>query len=578
MLHALLLVTLLSACDWQAADLPSVPRDKTLIVMNGGPYQYSLFNNHNPYVVGSDQGFHFGTLPAVFEPLIMFNVLTGEYENWLAEDWHYNDDFTALNLKLRAGVRWSDGEPFDADDVAFTFELLNTYAGSMVHRADLPEFLAETQIIDDLNLRLLFKKPAPGFWASTLSTNHGVHILPEHIWSNQDPLEFSNFDLARGWPVGTGPFRLTYASTYQKIYDRRDDWWAAETGFKQPPAIERVMYVPTQDESQAAQMLLTNQVDIGQIMQVATLRSVMERNAEVVSYSGQNPPYGYLDWCPININVNCSAAPFDDKDIRWAMSLAIDRERLVALAESGAGVATVHPFTPYEWLASLDQSLTAMFARHGLTTRAQPERVVEIMEGKGYVKDDEGLWVDPEGERLTMNIYVPEFLRAYGPPLVQQLRDGGFDATFDNSPGLNSLVQTGEQTISLGCKGPSGVRGMDPYFMLATYTSQYVRPTGKPAPLWWAISRWRNEEYDRIVAELAPLKMGDERLMPLVHEAMEIWIEEMPDIYISQLVIRYPMNTSRWVGWASDEDPYGFPHSWQWEFLKTLLRLRPAAG
>ena len=181
MLHALLLVTLLSACDWQAADLPSVPRDKTLIVMNGGPYQYSLFNNHNPYVVGSDQGFHFGTLPAVFEPLIMFTVLTGEYENWLAEDWHYNDDFTALNLKLRAGVRWSDGEPFDADDVAFTFGLLNTYAGSMVHRADLPEFLAETQIIDDLNLRLLFKKPAPGFWASTLSTNHGVHILPEHI-------------------------------------------------------------------------------------------------------------------------------------------------------------------------------------------------------------------------------------------------------------------------------------------------------------------------------------------------------------------------------------------------------------
>ena len=72
--------------------------------------------------------------------------------------------------------------------------------------------------------------------------------------------------------------------------------------------------------------------------------------------------------------------------------------------------------------------------------------------------------------------------------------------------------------------------------------------------------------------------MGDDRLMPLVHEAMEIWIKEMPDIYISQLVIRYPMNTSRWVGWPSIEDPYGFPHSWQWEFLKTILRLRPATG
>ena len=70
----------------------------------------------------------------------------------------------------------------------------------------------------------------------------------------------------------------------------------------------------------------------------------------------------------------------------------------------------------------------------------------------------------------------------------------------------------------------------------------------------------------------------DGTLMPLVHEAMEIWVREMPDIYLSQLIIRYPMNTSRWVGWPTSEDPYGFPHSWQWELLKTLIRLRPAGS
>ena len=52
-------------------------------------------------------------------------------------------------------------------------------------------------------------------------------------------------------------------------------------------------------------------------------------------------------------------------------------------------------------------------------------------------------------------------------------------------------------------------------------------------------------------------------------EAMEIWVEELPDIFLAQLIIRYPLNTSRWTGWPTKDDPYGFPHSWQWELLKT---------
>ena len=557
-----------------SAELPEVPRERTLIIMAGEMNQYTLFDNQNPYIPGSNNGFHSGTLPAVYEPLIMFNVLTGEYENWLLESWEYLND-TEISLTLRDGILWNDGEAFTTEDIKFTFDLARDNAEGMVHLADLPEYYAESEIVDDKTIILKLSKPNPAFWATTLTTNHGIHVLPQHIWEGENPLEFTNYDIEAGLPIGTGPYKMVFASPQQKVYDLRDDWWGSASGFKRQPKVERIIYIPQQDESQAAQLLIQNQIDMSPIVQVSTLKTMLAQNEKIITYTGQEPPYGYLDWCPIDLNLNASQAPYDDKDIRWAISYALDRESLVSLAESGAGVTALHKFTPYGWFEPFEEALQEVFAKYDYDINARPDKVVELMEGKGYSLNDENLWADADGNTFDMNIYVPGWLKAWGPPLQQQLIDAGFNVTIDFSDGLGSLVQTGEQPASLGCKGPSGVLGMDPNFMLSIYTSQYFRPTGDPAPIWWATSRWQNADYDTLVEQIAPLAVDDPAIMPLFLEAMDIWTSEMPDIYFAQLMIRYPMSTEYWTGWPDQNDPFGFPHSWQWELLKTFINLEP---
>jgi peptide/nickel transport system substrate-binding protein len=554
-----------------------VPREKTLIVMQGGANgQNPAYNNFNLYVTGATDGWHSGPLQTMNEPLIMFDVLTGEYENWLAESWEYNKDFTEITMKLRNGIEWSDGTPFTADDVVFTYNTVRDNQAKAINAAEI-SYLKEAVADDELTVRFVLNAANPRWWATTLTSNHGVteQILPKHIWEGQDLLTFTFFDQAKGWPVATGPYKLTSATSEQKIFDLRQDWWGAKTGFKPLPKIERVIYIPSVDDSLAAQMLISNQIDMSKILSVPTLQSIFGQNPKVTTFSGQQPPYGYMDWCPIELNFNDDADPWTSADVRWAVNYSVDRKKLVALAEGGAGVTARHQFTPYEWFTKFEDALKPLYEKYGLDDAAHLDKAEELMTKAGYAKNGDKMWAKG-GKTLDMKIFVPDWLKAYGPPLTQQLRDAGFNAEFDTSPGLATQVQTGEQALALGCKGPAGVKGMDPYFMLSIYTSQYFRPTGQPAPISWATSRWQNKEYDAVVKQMETLDADDPKTLDLFTQAMDIWFKEMPDLFFSQLIIRYPMTTANWTGWPNKEDPYGFPHSWQQEFMKTILRLEPA--
>jgi peptide/nickel transport system substrate-binding protein len=317
--------------------------------------------------------------------------------------------------------------------------------------------------------------------------------------------------------------------------------WGERTGFTDLPAPEPIMVLPGTDETKMVQMSLNNEADLTIDLRPNTIRSVLQQNEAVTTWTGDQPPYGYLDWWPISLGFNDSKAPFDDPEIRWAINHAIDRRQLVDLGYQGAGQPTLLPFPHYPALLEyLDpiKDLSDPIDDHA------PDKTAEIMQSKGYEKDGKGFWAK-DGKWFPFVIYTLILFQDITPVLVQQLRKAGFDASFKQAtgPDFDERVSTGDMDAFILGHGGSV---SDPYFTLRLYQSRYAAPTGERGTYPY---RWSNKDFDAIVDEMGTTIPEDPKLHDLFRQAMEIWVPALPDIGLVQWFHRIPTNTTYWTNW-----------------------------
>ncbi|MBV7334751.1 hypothetical protein KFU94_42230 [Chloroflexi bacterium TSY] len=295
-----------AASDAQASDaamsgdIREVPRNRTHIIMGGGREgQYVDHELWNPYAIGAN---HQSGPNIIYEPLAFYSAFADEELMWLAESYSYNDDFTELTIKTREGIEWSDGVAFSAEDVAFSLTELTKLGSDVRWGVDVQQFVESATATDDTTVVIQLKVPAPRFfYFMSYKYDIGVYIVPKHVYEGQDWTTFTAFDIEKGWPVTTGPFEVIAASPEQKVYDRRDSWWAAEQGLAPMPEIERIVRLPSPPEQQAIQAFINNEVDAGFTMAPTSFPTIFGQNDKVTTHSGQGAPYGYLDWWPISI-------------------------------------------------------------------------------------------------------------------------------------------------------------------------------------------------------------------------------------------------------------------------------------
>jgi peptide/nickel transport system substrate-binding protein len=556
-----------------------VPRNRTLVVTPWGKGA-EIVNptNLNIYLTSSWNHQREITDKTVFEDLMYTNLNTGEIVPWQAESFTYNDAFTAITVKLRSGITWSDGQPFTSKDVKYTLEMLRDNAPDLMYSTIYKEWLKSVDTPDDLTAVLNLNKPNPRFFQQNLALGHENHqvILPAHIWQGQDPKTFTNYDPAKGWPVGTGAYKLVATSAQQMVFDRRDDWWAAKTGFKQPPAPQRIILIPAASDEATAQLYIGNKADSGNPLQPATFEAARARNNNLHSWRDQGPVYGAPDGCGYVFTFNNSKPPWDNADVRIAINYAIDRQQISSLGYNSANYPIVAPFSSYmkeRWLPGKLQDVIDKYNRD----KPDPEQVAQHMQAAGYAKDANGMWAK-DGETLKVPVRGPQFFAPLAPPLAEQLKAAGFDATAivepDSSTAWNDDLATGKSDtiFFVHCGSIS-----EPLDTLADLHSKNAPAVGTACPNIIACTRYKNPEYDKLIDEMLAMQGSpdNQKYMDDAAQALDIYLRDMPEIMLLEELHVVTFNNTYWKGWPNEKDPYAAPYP-PWEAWYLIVnRIQP---
>ncbi len=549
------------------ANLKSVPRNRTLVQIQPGDGVVGQFTDYqvwNPYTVAARQR----AVNMLYEPLYFFSSTANKWIPWLAESHQYSPDFTELTIKIRSGVKWSDGTPFTAEDVAFTYSKLAELGPQVRTGLQLQQAVQEAKATDANTVTVKLKSPDPRFhFLNTNMYDNGMFIIPKHVFQDQDWTSFTYFDPGKGWPVTTSPWQAVYTSSTQKILDRRDDWWAVGAGLAKLPAVERVIWIPWPGEPQAAQAAITNAVDLPMSLPARTTEQMLAQNPKMTTFTGNGKPYATLDYWPGNLFVNTQKPPFDKPEVRWALSYFLDRDQIVQVGLAGAGSKSQLPMAALPSLKPYLDAVTDLLQKYD-TNEFNPAKGAELLQKVGYTKGGDGFWVDAQGQRLKLPMNSPGFQNS-GVVVSEQLKRQGIDASFAVTPdAVDQIESKGTYTAAVWGQG-NGV--VDPIDFVRNFMG-YRAAAGRGN-----LALWKNDQFDKIGVDLQATAVEDQaKITQLFHQAMEVWLPELPTIPLTGGYLMIAMNTTYWTGWPGVNNPYVEPCFWHTTFPLMLNALQPA--
>ena len=500
----------------------------------------------NPYN-GSVNGQSFGVL---YEPLVYDNLLNDKKTPWLASDYQWSTDNKTLTFTIRSGVKWTDGQPFTAADVVFSFALLKQHPEADL-QSDWQVIQSVIQQGDDKVAFTFNQSAVPNFYQIAGQTA----IVPQHIWSAfKDPAAQVVKD-----PVGTGPFTMSACTGQNITYKRNPNYWQ-----KGLPYLDTVNYPAFLDNDPANAFLAAGQAQWGG-------QFIPNIDTYYVAKDPKNNHYWFPPIDNINVWFNTTLAPLNNKAVRQAIAYSIDRPSVSQKGEFGyeppGNQTGVLSPTFDSWI---DKAQADTYGYKFDVAKAQG-----LLQQAGFTKGSSGIFQDSSGKKLSLSIIniagytdwvasvqvIQDNLKQVGIELKAQNLES--NAYFDK-------LFTGNFELAYGSVNTSP--GPSPYYELRnTLHSATTAAIGQTAA--GDYGRYKNPALDALFDQYGgttdPAKQHD-----LIKQVEKIMLEDVPVIPVTEGVAWYQYSTKDFAGWPTKDDPFAAPAPWNlpdWEV--TLLHV-----
>ena len=525
-----------------------------VIVDNTGQVFAQTFN---PYV-STSLGVEDNMQSLTYEPLLEFNIMqpTQAPIPWLATHYAWSNGGKTLTFTIRPGVKFSDGTPLTASDVAFTFNLLmkNT---TLASQAPAPTPLPVSATAPSPTTAVLtFAQPE----YANLFLIGSTYILPEHVWQSVS----SPATYADATPVGTGPYKLASFSAQKVTFKPNPYYWQ-----KSKVTVPEVIF-PNYVSNTTANPAL----DSGQIGYAGN--DVADVQSDYLSASSSNHTWTsnqpwFADNNVVTLWLNTTKAPLNDPKVRLAISAGIDRQQLSAQGET----SYEPPATSSSGLLLPTQSalLDPSYA-NDISPASDSAKVTQLLSSDGYTKTG-GKWTK-NGQPITFSIEDPSSYTDYATDaqlIATQLNAEGFQVSFNGVQATQWYndypAGNFDAIIHWSNQGPSPYDYFD-YWM----DSSLSAPVGKAAG--GDYGRYDSPQAQAALAQYAGTDNTATQQQAL-NTLETIVSTQAPVIPLLYGAAWYEYSTKDYTGWPTQSNQYidPVPNSPYMEY--TLLHLTPAS-
>jgi peptide/nickel transport system substrate-binding protein len=491
------------------------------------------FNPFNPSVNAVSLGF-------VYEPLVFVNILRNAEETpMLASSYAWGPGKKSIEFTVRSGVQWNDGQPFTAQDVAYTFDLMKRVPATDLYSLWTGAGLKSVTAAGDKVTMTFTQSAEPYFFYFA----NEVGIVPQHIFGTGDagahPDTWSDKN-----PVGTGPFMVNPCSANNIQYTANPKYWQ-----KGKPYIQKVEYPAYLDNGPANLDLANGKAQWGSQFIPNIQKFYLDKSKDNATWS---PPVTNVTLYPNND----PSRPTGKLGVRQAIAMALDRAQVATIGEGGqqppanqTGIVTP-TFDKYFDSAALNSS---GFAKQDV------DKAKQALQSAGY----------STSHKLKLSVITVTGYTDWDASLAvikQQLEAIGIDLTVQDLAGqtYDNKLYTGD--FDLAYYGESG--GPTPYYELRKWLySKNSAPLGKQASSNY--ERYNNPAVDALLNQYPTA--DDAGQVAIVKQIEAAMLKDVPVIPVTESVDWFQYNTADIGGWPTKDDPYAQPAAFNVPDVEQLL-------